>query len=264
MKGFQVDWNEFKAFVNDRNLSIQWLDWRGKYWMKAFDGAFELECVVDKVDTPADGSDQKDFEDNYKANGNKKLEAKNPTDAAMQVAIVEAEGSSNTLITHDWADNTTWMNGTGDSTWVLEPQQNQILFLKKAEVQFSHDVVLNGQTKLRFDTWVYNPLFDPQQPIDPDDDTFVPGVSQGNPLRFLYDRSEYTSIKDVLNYGNDHFTMPAVDGMANSITTVQFNYARAIVLKHSQGAQIRINLENNTPMLGEFCTISLIVREEDE
>jgi hypothetical protein len=62
----QAPWSIFKNFISQRNLSIQWIDLDTQYWMKAFDGPFELECTVIKDS----GDDQTDFETNYKDSGN--------------------------------------------------------------------------------------------------------------------------------------------------------------------------------------------------
>lgn len=69
----KVSWELFKDFVSTRSLSIQWLDLGTKYWMKAFDGNFELECELSK--SPSDVTDLEDFEDNFKDNGNKSPKA---------------------------------------------------------------------------------------------------------------------------------------------------------------------------------------------
>lgn len=64
----EVTWAEFKNFVTQRNLSIQFVEMRGNYFMKAFDGFFNLECIL-SVGTG--DSDTTDFETNFKAKGNK-------------------------------------------------------------------------------------------------------------------------------------------------------------------------------------------------
>lgn len=61
-----VSWSIFKDFVNERSLSIQWIDLNDTYWCKAIDGNFNLECSVFK-----NTSDATDFETNYKDSGNK-------------------------------------------------------------------------------------------------------------------------------------------------------------------------------------------------
>ena len=71
MNSIQVDWSQFKSFVQNRSLSIQWVTVQSNYWLKAFDGMFCLECLI-----PLDrelSADTVDFEDNFKAVGNKPL-----------------------------------------------------------------------------------------------------------------------------------------------------------------------------------------------
>lgn len=62
----KVCWDKFKTFINLKSLSIQYIDLDNQYWMKGFDGNFDLECFISKG-----SSDAIDFETNYKANGNK-------------------------------------------------------------------------------------------------------------------------------------------------------------------------------------------------
>lgn len=180
----------------------------------------------------------------------------------------KGESSFDTIITHDWTDNTTW-TATDDSLWQIEPSAStKQVEVTKAELQFTHDVKvasLTTPTELYFDIWVYNPLYDSGQSTGADDPTFVPGVSSGNPLRFLHKRTVFASLRDVFNYGNEHFTMPnAVDGETSGVTTVQFNYDQKIVLRGSQGAQLRLSTKNDIAMDGGFCTVSFVIREVDE
>lgn len=66
----KIDWIEFKTQVDNRKLNIQYIELSTYYMLKAFDGPFELQCTVIKKDPIIDPSDQKDFEDNYKAISN--------------------------------------------------------------------------------------------------------------------------------------------------------------------------------------------------
>lgn len=187
-------------------------------------------------------------------------------DGRQEVSIDKGSHSFDTIISHDWTDSSTWP-ATDNSVWIVQPSApDKILLLTKSEVQFTHDVKIASQTvpgSMYFDIWVYNPLVDTGQTIDADDPSFVPGVSTGNPLRFLYKRYEYTSIKDVFNFGNEHFTMPsAVDGMSAGITTVQFNYEQHVELRGDQGSQIRFSLKDDLPLDGGFCTVSVVIRED--
>lgn len=60
----RLNWPEFKAYVDAHFLSPQFIDIHGTYFIKAFNGPFEIDCQIQKT-TPA-GSDQTDFETNYK------------------------------------------------------------------------------------------------------------------------------------------------------------------------------------------------------
>jgi hypothetical protein len=67
MIGKELPWAEFKAFVDARVLSIQWVELNNTYYMTAIDGPFNFRCSVYKDD----GADQLEFEGSYKDLGNK-------------------------------------------------------------------------------------------------------------------------------------------------------------------------------------------------
>lgn len=64
----QVKWEILKNFVDQRALSIQWIDLGDRYFMRAFDSNFSLSCDVHKE---LEADDCADFEQNYMNNGNK-------------------------------------------------------------------------------------------------------------------------------------------------------------------------------------------------
>jgi len=63
-----LKYTDFKAFVTSRQLSAQYIDADGNYYLKAFDGYFSVECNLVK---DVDVADTADFEANLKPNGNK-------------------------------------------------------------------------------------------------------------------------------------------------------------------------------------------------
>lgn len=65
----ESNWSNFKTFITSRSLSIQWVIVGTNYYLKAFDSAFTLECMI-PVDN-AISSDTVDFETNFKVAGNK-------------------------------------------------------------------------------------------------------------------------------------------------------------------------------------------------
>lgn len=67
----EVTWTELKEFIDDRNLSVQWININSRYQLVALDGAFSVNCNI--LQTSPRSNDQADFEDNYQAAGNKLL-----------------------------------------------------------------------------------------------------------------------------------------------------------------------------------------------
>lgn len=64
----EVSWSEFKSFITSRSLSAQYVTIGENYHLKAFDGFFNLNCLLPIGIADADTTD---FETNFKANGNK-------------------------------------------------------------------------------------------------------------------------------------------------------------------------------------------------
>lgn len=67
----EVNWTALKNFVTTRGASIQWLDVNDNYYLRAFDGTFQVGMLLPKTD-PA-SAEQIDFETNFKNIGNKSL-----------------------------------------------------------------------------------------------------------------------------------------------------------------------------------------------
>lgn len=67
----RVQWAEMKAFLDQRGLPCQFVEFDGSYTIVGMDCYFKLETFIMKEETPSD--DQVDFETNYKPNGNKPM-----------------------------------------------------------------------------------------------------------------------------------------------------------------------------------------------
>lgn len=78
----QVSWEILKQVTTERALSIQWVDLTDSYQLMIIDGLFILECNLSKSDLER----TQDFEVNYKAAGNKKLNTGMPPFAAKILA----------------------------------------------------------------------------------------------------------------------------------------------------------------------------------
>lgn len=184
-----------------------------------------------------------------------------------KVEIDKGREDFDTLISHNFCDKDDWAD-ENNSCWVVEASgTDKRALVSKTEVQFTHDVKLAAATpkgEFYCEFWAFNPLVDLGQTIDPDDRSFVPGVSTGNPLRFMVRQYVYKSIRDVFNYGNDHYTMPvAVDDLTTGLTTVQFNYDKIVELDGDKGIQMRFCMKDDEEMVGQFATVSVVVREEE-
>lgn len=68
---YTVTWSVFKSMVDAKGLLTQYIDIYDSYYLKAFDGPFEIRCIIPKT-SPA-SSDQTDFETNYKNTANSRL-----------------------------------------------------------------------------------------------------------------------------------------------------------------------------------------------
>ena len=110
----RVPWSVIKSSADTNSLNIQYVDISGAYWIKLFNGPFELECIINQDDV-AD-TDLIDFEANYKAASNGKLSISTTPDAndisaefqSIKVAHYKPEDSSTIKVSHDWTDKTTW------------------------------------------------------------------------------------------------------------------------------------------------------------
>lgn len=81
MKTINVEWSDLKSFVDSRGVSIQFVEAGKKYFLVAIDSSFALDCTLRKNGD----ADVVDFETNYKADGNKKLDHSDPDTGAMSM-----------------------------------------------------------------------------------------------------------------------------------------------------------------------------------
>src|SRR5690348_862004 len=63
-----ADWADVKSVLVGRNLSAQYTIIGTNYWIKAIDGAFEIDCILP---TDTGNSDTEDFVTNFLPNANK-------------------------------------------------------------------------------------------------------------------------------------------------------------------------------------------------
>lgn len=137
-----------------------------------------------------------------------------------------------------------------DSTFTIGPEPGKRLKVLYTEVQLTADVQMNAN--LRFEVLVYNP-FDP-------------------PNRIVYKAEVYKRLFDFFQESTGPFpTIQAFGGapgnprgIGSPIITIPFNYQAYRDLKSSQGTQLRISIEGNVPMSGEFANATFYCLTENE
>lgn len=126
---FKVAWSDLKAFATARGTPIQWIVIGSMYNIAAIDGPMEVTCVIPiKIPTPV-GSDQADFETNYKSSGN----------GSPRSNIVQVLGKDTLTLTPFGAYSGTNLKANSISTWDVTLPQT--MTLKGAEM-YSPDAVL--------------------------------------------------------------------------------------------------------------------------
>jgi len=132
----------------------------------------------------------------------------------------------------------------GDSScYSLIPTAGKHLLIEHAELQFTKDIQINSP--ISFQIWVYNPA--------------------DLPNKIKYQEIRYKNFKDVINAANlGTGTIPAVDGFTNEICVFPFNYVTVKALSSSVGAELRVCVDNDEELTGEWGTATFYVMSEDE
>ena len=110
-----VEWNEFKQFVDNRDLSIQYIEFSDVYVMYVVDGSLSLHLKMQKQSEPAENSDQYVFEQNYKASANKPLVDKDDTN--REVVRIASTDKSWAFKFHCLEITTAKQNGFYSKNW---------------------------------------------------------------------------------------------------------------------------------------------------
>lgn len=75
----KLKWSEIKTFLSQRNAQLQFIEFNKYYKVIAIDQPLIFYCEIGKVDPVQSGSDQDDFETNYKDSANNPLKDRDET-----------------------------------------------------------------------------------------------------------------------------------------------------------------------------------------
>lgn len=135
-----------------------------------------------------------------------------------------------------------------DSTFTIQANPGKRLKVLYTEVQFTQDVSMTEN--INFEIWAYDPL--------------------NPPNKIMYKRETYKRLIDFFQESTGPFpVIPAFGGggdraIGSPVITVPFQYQAYRDLKSSQGTELRITIDNNAPMGGEFANATFYCLTADE
>ena len=132
----------------------------------------------------------------------------------------------------------------GSSNFKVEAAgPGKILQIRHVEIQFTEDIGFNSAIVQSIKA--YNP--------------------SSPPSKIEVEHIEFLNEYDVINVGNEGKGQIIKYGtIPYNINVFPFAYGRTIDLKASEGSEINISLEGDTPMTGTFSTVTFYTTEEDE
>ena len=151
----------------------------------------------------------------------------------------------------------------GASTYILAPLPGKTLLLRKAEVQFTKDIVI-GDT-IAFETYGYADVFAPHLV-----NTFDPPGPLAPGTKIPISTTTYKTMRDYYNEANGAMpTYPALGGSGwrgidQDVVVLQWDYAAMLPVSSAAGMEVRILLKHDQPFGGTYATATLYGLSEDE
>lgn len=244
----EVEWSELKSFIDERGVSPQYVELSRYFIIHTFDGSFALKCEIDK--DPSDTTDLDDWNNNYKPNGNKRIEHNDPSGLPV-VAMDKNSNDWDTYISPNFCDNTDTVRpwaSANDSSWTLSPPSGKIWQLKKGEVQFTEDISLANHSII-MEYYVWHTVYSPGTPM-------VGKTVTISDMGVLYD------------LGNEFFvSCPRVDYNNKCMEMIKFDYPGKIKMYGSESdiskdgdvAYVKLYVQEQTPVVGQFATVGFVV-----
>jgi hypothetical protein len=162
-----------------------------------------------------------------------------------KVVTTKPTGNFDTIITANFCDNTTWVNGPTDSSWEMVPDAGKVINVDRAEAQFEHDIQISpNEIYLDYHAWV------------------APATTM------MVQRITFTRVQDLFALGNSHYHAPALPECPNGLSTILFNYANKLRFYGSESLgqlyKLVISTSNNNEITGSYATIGFVTEVVDQ
>lgn len=130
-----------------------------------------------------------------------------------------------------------------NSSFVLKPKPGKLLLIEHAEMQMSADCQISSN--FNFEIWINHP-------------------SNSN-IKIPYQMVTYKNLKDFLTACNNGTgVFPVMADLQNQVVVLPFQYATMKPLRDSLGAELRITMDSDNPIVGEWGTATFYVLSKDE
>jgi len=142
------------------------------------------------------------------------------------------------IVSHNFGDNTTWVNGVTDSTFIVQPSAGMKFIISYISVRFPKNLKLTSTNKLAFEVYL--------------------SLDNVNPPSVPVIRLEYGSLRDLVKKTNTPIEVPVdvVPDVSNDkVVEIMFRYANPgtlvgspFILRSSLGEYIKVYLSEHTPV----------------
>lgn len=151
--GMRLDYAAIISLFTSGQIGIKWVENSEEYQIYGFDGNFLVECYIQKGT-----ADATDFEANYKPGGSSILNPLSPTTKRPETIVVEPEGDSISVVSHNFADKTTWYTGSIQVTGEILTLDTGLVydFANPFVIDVTHGKV-TGESAYKFDFNLFQP-----------------------------------------------------------------------------------------------------------
>jgi len=250
--------DEHPAPLNGKNQPfVEGVDeWNGNRYQLSNVNIIDMshgKIFMEDFEVAPDGGD---YQVKVKVNGVERIE-KDPDSEQGQWSLDYSTGllRMDPNLNHEDLLEVTYYHATS-SKYTMRPAAGKTLELRNVEVQFTTDISITDT--MQFEVHGYVAVFAPQLIGTPSGPASVFGPHDRIPIKTAV---RYKTLFDYANESNGVYPLipgttrkPLWRDSANDIITFPWNYQSSIPLYGDYGMEVVINLLNDNPFEGEFCT----------